>query len=149
MKKSDYAKAQNKIKKVLKEANIVIPKEAEIEVVDFGLNDFDKVGLGIYTKINEPEYCSKWLVLFPGQTCANHYHVTKKETFIVMKGTVELTTKEKKLILKPGDSFTLNKNTWHTFTSKRGAIIEEVSTYDTDADNYFEDKRIVREVKVD
>lgn len=132
----------------MKEANIPLPKSAEIEITDFGLDNFKKLGLGLYIKVNEPEYCSKWLVVFPGQVCPYHMHRDKKETFIVMKGTVELTFEDKKIILKPGDSYTLEQNTYHTFTSKRGAVIEEVSTYDTNADNYFRDEKIVRDTLI-
>jgi quercetin dioxygenase-like cupin family protein len=113
------------------------------------LDNFNKTGLGLLIKINEPEYCSKWLVLFPGQTCPYHHHKNKKETFIVMKGTVELTIEEKKYILKTGDCITLPRNTFHTFSSKKGAVIEEVSTFDSNADNYFKDERIVRDTVVE
>jgi D-lyxose ketol-isomerase len=145
MKKSEYIKAQKEAKKVLKEASIPLPKNAEIEIVDFGLGNFRKTGLALFVKVNEPEYCSKWMVVLPGQVCADHKHKDKKETFIVMKGIVELTTGNKKIVLKPGDSYTLIQNTYHTFTSKRGAVVEEVSTYDTNADNYFKDERIIRD----
>jgi D-lyxose ketol-isomerase len=149
MKKSEYTKAQKEIKKALKEAGIPLPKNAEVEVADFNLNNFKKDGLGLYTKINEPEYCSKWLVVFPGQTCPYHFHKNKKETFIVIKGTVELTIINKKHILKPGDILTLPQNTYHSFTSKKGAVIEEVSTFDSSSDNYFKDERIIRDTTVE
>jgi D-lyxose ketol-isomerase len=149
MKKSEYTKAQKEIKKTLKEAGIPLPKNADVEVADFNLNTFKKIGLGLYTKINEPEYCSKWLVVFPGQTCPYHLHKNKKETFIVLKGTVELTIKDKKHILKPGETITLPQNTYHSFTSKKGAVIEEVSTFDSSSDNYFKDERIIRDTIVD
>ncbi len=149
MKKKDFIKAQKEIKKALLDAGIVLPKKADIEVVDFGLDEYDKTGLGIFVKVNEPEYCSKWMVLKPGQTCLFHKHKIKKETFFVMKGTVILSTDDKKITLKPGDSYTLSKGEYHTFTSKKGAVIEEVSTHDDNADNYFKDKRVVRETVVD
>jgi D-lyxose ketol-isomerase len=149
MKKTEYTKAQKEIKNTLKEAGIPLPKNADVEVADFNLNDFKKVGLGLYTKINEPEYCSKWLVVLPGQTCPYHYHKNKKETFIVLKGTVELTIKDKKHVLKPGETLTLPQNTYHSFTSKKGAVIEEVSTYDSSSDNYFKDERIIRDTVVE
>jgi D-lyxose ketol-isomerase len=149
MNQKEFAKAQADVKKALKDAGIVIPKGAEIEIVDFGLNEYDKTGLGIYLKVNEPEYCSKWMVLKPGQTCANHKHKNKKETFFVIKGIVDLRIGDKLIKLKPGNSYTLRKNTNHTFTSKKGAVIEEVSTHDENADSYFTDKRIIRDLVVD
>jgi D-lyxose ketol-isomerase len=149
LKKNEYLKAQREAKKAIKEAGIPLPKGADIEIADFGLNDFKKTGLGLFIKINEPEYCSKWLVVFPGQTCPYHQHKNKKETFFVIKGTVEMMIENKKYILKPGESLTLPQNTYHSFTSKKGAVIEEVSTYDTSEDNYFKDQRIIRDTVVE
>jgi D-lyxose ketol-isomerase len=149
MKKNEYKKAQKEVKQIFKDANIPLPQNAEIEITDFGLNEFRKTGLGLYVKVNEPEYCSKWMVLLPGQTCPFHYHKKKKETFIVMKGIVKLSTEAEEITLKPGATYTLSKNTYHTFTSKNGAIVEEVSTFDSNADNYFKDKRIIRDTPVE
>ncbi len=145
MNKKDFIKAQKDVVKALKDAGIILPKGADIEIVDFGLNEYDKTGLGIYIKINEPEYCSKWMVTKAGQTCPNHKHKIKKETFFVIKGIVELTIDDNMIILKPGDSYTIKKGNYHSFTSKKGAVIEEVSTFDSNADNYFTDKRINRD----
>ena len=149
MDKKEYLKATTDVKKALKDAGIAIPKNAEIEIADFGLNEYDKTGLGIYLKVNEPEYCSKWMVLKPKQTCPNHKHKNKKETFFVIKGVVDLTLGNKTIKLKPGDSYTLKKGTYHNFTSKTGAVIEEVSTFDENSDSYFTDKRIIRDIVID
>jgi D-lyxose ketol-isomerase len=149
MNKKEYLKATTDVKKALKDAGIAIPQKAEIEIADFGLNEYDKTGLGIYLKVNEPEYCSKWMVLKPKQTCPNHKHKNKKETFFVIKGVVDLTLGNKTIKLKPGDSYTLKKGTYHNFTSKTGAVIEEASTFDENSDSYFTDKRIIRDIVID
>ena len=149
MNQKEHSKAQHDVKIALKDAGIALPKNAEIEIVDFGLNEYDKTGLGIYLKVNEKEYCSKWMVLKAGQTCANHKHKDKKETFFVIKGIVDFKVGVKKFTLKPGDFYTLRKGTYHTFTSKKGAVIEEVSTHDENSDSYFTDKRIIRDIVVD
>jgi D-lyxose ketol-isomerase len=62
--------------KLLNDANIAVtPAEEEsMEVVDFGLGDVDNFGLEIIIYLNTDRCCAKELVLFPGQTCAEHRH---------------------------------------------------------------------------
>ena len=72
----DFEQAQSRAAAVLADAGIVImPEErANIEVVDFGLNDLAHIGLEIVVYVNTARCCAKELVLFPGQICAEHRH---------------------------------------------------------------------------
>ena len=45
-----------------------------IEVADFGLNDLERMGLQLLTYVNTDRVCAKELVLFPRQTCPEHFH---------------------------------------------------------------------------
>jgi len=148
IRKAEYQAAQAAVRQMIRSAGIPLSNDTEIEIADFGLGKYRQIGLGCVVKVNEPEYCSKWLTLLPGQICPWHYHKLKKETFIVHKGVVELTTESEKIILHPGEQYTLKQGTKHTFTSKDGAVIEEVSTHDDNADNYFDDPNIVRETVI-
>ena len=47
--------------------NAHLDPETPIEIADFGLGRWEHAGLGIVIRVNEPEYCSKHLTLFPGQ----------------------------------------------------------------------------------
>jgi N-acetylneuraminate synthase len=149
MKHAEYKAAAREVRRILTGAGIPLAKDAEVEVVDCGLGNYRRIGLGIVVRINGPEYCSKWLTLLPGQTCPEHYHAKKKETFFCHKGVVELKMPRKTATLRPGEQYTLAPGTWHSFTSKRGAIIEEVSTHDENADSIFRDPKIVRDVKIE
>jgi D-lyxose ketol-isomerase len=148
MKRSEYAAAQKEVKKILADAHIALAPDDQIEIVDFGLGDYRKRGLGIVLKINEPEYCSKWLTLLPGQTCIDHYHNYKKETFFCIKGDVEINIPGKQITLKAGEKYTLPPGTMHNFTSRKGAVVEEVSMHDENADSLFPDTNVVRDVQV-
>src|SRR6185437_13154914 len=92
------ADASKLVAKMFQGHNIVITPEeaARIEVADFGLNDLARIGLQLLTYINTDRVCAKELVLFPGQTCPEHYHPPvageqgKEETFRCRWGDVYL-----------------------------------------------------------
>src|SRR5689334_3789962 len=73
----------------LRRAGIVLtPAERDsIEVADFGLGRLEETGLELITYVNTERCCAKELVLFPHQTCPEHWHPPvggdpgKEETF--------------------------------------------------------------------
>jgi D-lyxose ketol-isomerase len=166
--------ARNRVKQILQNVAITLTAdEAErIEVADFGLNDLERVGLQLLTYINTERVCAKELVLFPGQTCPEHYHPPvdghpgKEETFRCRWGEVylyvpgELTedpkgrmpqglesyfTMRHEIHLRPGEQYTLLPETPHWFQAgPLGAIVSEFSTKSTDEHDVFIDPRIVR-----
>jgi D-lyxose ketol-isomerase len=81
---------------MLVEAGIVLtPREREnIEIADFGLGQFDEIGLQIVVYVNTDRVCAKELVLFPRQRCPEHRHPPvegrpgKEETFRVRRGAL-------------------------------------------------------------
>lgn len=145
MKRSEIIREQEWVRKTLNENKIHIPKDLDIEILDFGIEDYDHYGLALITRINEPEYCSKWIILKPNQVCFNHYHKIKKETFFPHVGVLKLKLSDKEILLKPGEHYTLEPGTWHSFSSDTICVIEEVSMHDKNSDSYFDDNRIQRE----
>lgn len=131
----------------LENARIRILNYRDIEITDFGMNNFEKLGLALHIRVNEEEYASKWLVAWPGQWCPNHYHKLIKETFICMNGDVTVWANDSAVTLGPGEMITLLPFTWHKFTSREGCIIEEITTKQHPDDSYFEDSRLSRYVK--
>jgi mannose-6-phosphate isomerase-like protein (cupin superfamily) len=149
MKRNDVEKAKTDALSMLRGAGIVLAKDEEIEITDFGKNDYRKLGLGLVIRVSEPEYGSKWLTVLPGQVCPNHYHKLIKETFFVIKGDVRMGMGDEVLDMRAGDKLTMPAGTWHTFTSDGGAIIEEVTTRQVKDDSYFEDADIQRYVTLE
>jgi len=147
--RADIAKARKEVQVRLRKAGILLPADAEIEITDFGKNDYKHIGLGLLIRIAEPEYASKWLTLMPGQTCPNHYHKFIKETFFVMKGDVTMWLNGKKIYMQPGDKVTIPTRMYHKFTSKKGAIIEEVTNRQIRDDSCFEDETIERYMRIE
>ncbi len=172
--KDVYEDARERTIEYLTRAGIVLsPAEAaEIEVADFGLNDLDNIGLELVTYVNTTRVCAKELVLFPRQTCPEHYHPPvegepgKEETFRCRWGEVYLyvpgeptpNPKAKppagrentynvwhEIILKPGEQYTLPPNTKHWFQAgDMGAVVSEFSTTSRDESDIFSDPEIQR-----
>src|SRR5690348_7193306 len=84
--------------RMLEQAGLKItPAERDrFEVADFGLGELEKTGLEILTYVNTDRVCAKELVMFPHQTCPEHWHPTigavsgKEETFRCRWGRVYL-----------------------------------------------------------
>ena len=144
MRRSELEKARADALNMLNEAGIVLAEDEEVEITDFGKDDYQHLGLGLIVRLNEPEYASKWLTVLPGQVCPNHYHKFIKETFFIIVGDVTMVLNGEALEMVAGDKVTLPVGTWHEFTSKGGAVIEEITTHQVADDSYFQDASIQR-----
>ncbi|MCD6371429.1 MAG: cupin domain-containing protein, partial [Candidatus Aenigmarchaeota archaeon] len=136
--------ALKKFRKIIEKWGIKMPK-VEPYVLNFGLGDFYKIGLIEYWITNNEKegYCGKFLFLFENQTCPEHYHPIKHETFFVVKGKVEMRVNGEKKILKEGDVLEMNRKTKHEFKAIDGpALILEVSTPCLSKDSVFSNKDI-------
>lgn len=164
---------------MLRRAGIVITGEERerLEVADFGLGELEKTGLEVLTYVNTDRVCAKEIVMFPHQTCPEHWHPTKgaklgkEETFRCRWGTVYLYIEGEptpqpacqppagseayyksrhEVALKPGDQYTLFPDTRHWFQAgPEGAIVSEFSTRSTDDEDRFTDPRIKRAPEVE
>lgn len=169
--KKQYEEYVNRALEYYEKAHIVLTQQEKdsVEVVDWGLNEVETNGLEIITYINTDRVCAKEMVLFPGQTCAEHWHVDtngmqgKEETFRCRYGKVYLyvdgepteniqaklpttkTTVRHEVVLNPGEQYTIMPYTKHWFQAgEEGAVISEFSTRSTDETDCFTDERLVR-----
>ncbi len=179
MKRSEIRIAQQRATELFQRAHIVLsPKEHdEIEIVDFGLGEFEKQGLELVTYVNTDRYCAKELVLLPGQTCPEHKHPQigehpgKMETFRCRYGKVYLFvegaavaqpaaklpegseayyTVFHEVVLNPGEQFTIMPDTLHWFQAgEEGAVVTEFSSTSRDECDIFTDPRILRIVETE
>ena len=131
-----------KIRKILKESNVVIPGSAELEISHhYGLEKFHEFGLTMLTVVNR-DYCKKLLVSLPGQKHPEQYHKQKEETFHVLYGTVEIVLNGETQTCSPGDVVTIEPETRHAFISHDGAVIEEISSTHFVNDSFYTDESI-------
>ena len=179
MTKKTVLAAQERAARMLGAAGIAITtaERKRIEIVDFELGDFERIGLALVVYVNTKRCCAKELVLFPRQICPEHLHPAigdypgKEETFrcrwgeVIIcvpgdvprrprtrlpPGTEDTVTVRHEVLLKPGDQYTLRERTKHWFQAgPRGAIVSEFSTRSFDKHDIFTDPVIVRTSNVD
>lgn len=125
------------------EWKVALPRVRPL-VLDFGLGQFSQTGLIEFWIANEAAagYCGKYLFVFDGQSCPRHHHVTKHETFFVIKGRLEVSYGEKTLILNEGDRLPISPGVPHGFRGLGPTLLLELSMPCQIDDNFFEDSRI-------
>jgi D-lyxose ketol-isomerase len=123
--------------------DVAVP-HVEPLVLDFGLGDYQKIGLIEFWIANEIEagYCGKYLFVFDGQTCPNHKHGEKVETFFIVKGHVEISYDDSVMQMSPGDILRVQNDKYHSFTGIGPALLLELSMPCVVDDNYFENTDI-------
>ena len=100
--------------------------------------------------VNNGDYCGKILVLNgPNYISSLHYHIQKRESFHILRGSVELELDGGKQVLWPGDTVTIEPGQPHRFRSlseSESSEILEISTPHSDEDVVrIEPSRILRE----
>jgi N-acetylneuraminate synthase len=129
-------------KQMLAEAKIALPEGTPAEISHpYGLETFERYGAVIIDIVNR-EYCKKLIVQLPGQDHPLHKHVQKEETFQVLMGEMEAEVEGKVTLLKPGDSITIQRDAMHTFRTRTGMIMEEISTTHIKGDSIYRDESI-------
>ena len=129
-------------KGMLNEAGIVLNEKAEIELSHhYGIDRFNEAGILIVSLVNK-EYCKKIIVVFPGQNHPEQYHIKKEETFHILSGELLVTLNGIEFTALKGGIFTIDRGVKHAFSSKKGAIIEEISTTHFRNDSYYTDPLI-------
>lgn len=131
-----------KVKAILKDANIKLPGEVALEISHhYGVDQFDKYGITVITVVNR-EYCKRLIIVLPGQTHPEQYHKLKEETFHVLYGDVTITLDGKSQTVDAGGVVTVEREVRHGFTSNGGAIIEEISSTYAKDDTFYTDPTI-------
>lgn len=91
---------------------------------------------------NQPDYCSKLLLIDAGMQCSLHYHPIKSESFIVLEGTPAIETGITDIdalanyrTAKPGESIDIPTGLFHRFGAPDGSVtLLEISTHHDDTD---------------
>lgn len=176
----EVQRAREKACQLLQKAKIVITQKEKdnMEVPDFGLNDFRHLGFALIVYENNERYCAKELILLPWQICPEHRHprvseknIGKQETFRCRWGEIYLyvkgdpTPKPKavlpesykkyftawhEIILKPGDQYTLAPDNLHWFQAgDKGAVVSEFSSTSTDENDIFTNPNLRRSPQIE
>jgi sialic acid synthase SpsE/quercetin dioxygenase-like cupin family protein len=132
------------IKVILRESRVVVPHQLNFEISHhYGIERFDEFGATIISYLNR-EYCKKLIVIIPDQVHPEQYHKLKEETFIVQYGEVNIILDGEQQLCQPGDIVTVERGVKHIFSSKTGAVIEEISSTHYPDDSYYTDPEIAK-----
>ena len=127
---------------LLKEAGITITEKDDTELsCHYGLEKFDQVGALIISKINR-SYCKKIIAMLPNQSHPTHRHLQKEECFELLKGDCILRLNGRDVNLRKGVPILINRKVNHSFKTKNGCVIEEVSTTHIKGDSIYDDVTI-------
>ena len=141
-KRSEVEEIRNKIRNFIINKKVIIPKKSKLEISHhYGIENFYKYGITMINIINT-KYCKKLIIMLPGQIHPEQYHRFKEESFFVLSGDVTLKLDKKKYFLKEGMLKTILPKTIHEFYSRKGCIIEELSTTHKINDSFYIDESI-------
>ena len=129
-------------KGMLHQAGIQIGKSYSIDMSHhYGPERFRQHGAIIVNLINR-EYCKKLIIVLPGQSHPVHRHMVKEESFQLLHGELQITLNGDGNAMRPGDIALVERGMWHSFSSRSGAVFEEISTTHVVGDSYYEDPEI-------
>ena len=131
-----------RVNSMILEAGVVVPGQAELEISHhYGLGRFEEVGATIINLVNR-EYCKKLIVMLPGQRHPEHYHKLKEETFLVLHGDISFELDGRTGESGEGALLIVGRGSRHSFSTKRGMIMEEISSTHQKGDSYYTDPAI-------
>ncbi len=143
-KREQVMNIMSRVRSLVKESGIHIPKKISTELSHhFGLANFEKVGCTILNVINR-EYCKKIIVCLPNQEHPEQYHERKEEAFHLIYGELDLVLNGVSRAVKPGEIVVVERGTRHAFSSKGGAVVEEISSTHIKDDSYYTDPNIAK-----
>ena len=127
---------------ILTSAGVTVTSKDDVELsCHFGLKRFYDTGALIISKINR-SYCKKIIAMLPNQSHPTHRHLQKEECFELLKGDCVLTLNGYDIQLEKGKPILINRKVNHSFKTKNGCVIEEVSTKHIKGDSIYEDLNI-------
>ncbi len=128
--------------KILSDAGVTVTDKDDVELsCHFGLDKFYETGALIVSKINRT-YCKKIIAMLPNQSHPTHRHLQKEECFELLKGDCILNLNGRDIQLEKGKPILINRKVNHSFRTKNGCVIEEVSTTHVKGDSIYENPAI-------
>jgi len=130
------------VKMLIRKSKVQVPGRCELEISHhYGLEKFREFGLTAITVINRA-YCKRLIVALAGQKHPEQWHNEKDETYHVLYGDLTLQLDGKLYTHKANDVVTIPHGIRHSFWTKNGAVIEEVSSSYTAIDSFYTDAAI-------
>ena len=131
-----------RVNSMIQHAAVVVPGQAEFEISHhYGVERFEEIGATIINLVNR-EYCKKLIVMLPGQRHPEHHHELKEETFLVLHGDISIDLEGVRKECVSGDLLVVERGVRHSFRTRQGVIMEEISSTHRKGDSYYSDPAI-------
>lgn len=133
-----------RVKAFLANSHVVVSPKVDLEISHhYGIDRFDEFGLTMITVVNR-DYCKKLIILLPSQKHPEQYHKQKEETFHILHGSSIINLDGQLKEYKAGDVVTIERGVKHSFETKHGVIIEEISSTHYIDDSFYSDPVIMQ-----
>jgi N-acetylneuraminate synthase len=130
------------VKSLIKKSKVQVPGQCELEISHhYGLEKFRQHGLTAITVVNR-EYCKRLMVVLAGQKHPEQWHNAKDETYHILYGDVTVELNGTRTTHRSNDIITIPHGIKHSFCTKNGAVIEEVSSSYSANDSFYTDESI-------
>ncbi len=131
------------VRALIRKSKVQVPGQCELEISHhYGIDRFRESGLTAITVVNR-DYCKRLMVVLPGQKHPEQWHKQKDETYHILHGDVTVDLEGATTTHKSNDIVTIPHGTRHSFWTKNGAVIEEVSSAYAQADSWYTDEAIM------
>jgi mannose-6-phosphate isomerase-like protein (cupin superfamily) len=130
------------VKALIRKSRVPVPGQCELEISHhYGLDKFRDFGLTAITVVNRA-YCKRLMVVLPGQKHPEQWHNAKDETYHILYGDVTVDLDGIQTTHKANGVITIPHGNKHSFWTKNGAVIEEVSSNYSANDSFYTDPAI-------
>ena len=130
------------VKALIKKSRVQVPGQCDLEISHhYGIEKFRTFGLTAITVVNR-DYCKRLMVVLAGQKHPEQWHNQKDETYHILFGEVTVELDGKQETYKSNTILTIPRGICHSFWTKNGAVIEEVSSCYAQGDSYYTDPAI-------
>jgi mannose-6-phosphate isomerase-like protein (cupin superfamily) len=131
------------VKGLIKKSKVQVPGQCELEISHhYGIEEFRATGLTAITVVNR-DYCKRLMVILPGQKHPEQWHKQKDETYHILYGDVTVDLAGNQTEHTANDIVNIPHGLKHSFWTKHGAVIEEVSSKYAKADSWYTDESIM------
>jgi mannose-6-phosphate isomerase-like protein (cupin superfamily) len=132
------------VKALIKKSKVQVPGQCELEISHhYGIDKFRESGLTAITVVNR-DYCKRLMVVLPGQKHPEQWHNQKDETYHILYGDVTVDLGGDQTVHKANDIVTIPHGLRHSFWTKHGTVIEEVSSSYAKEDSWYTDESIMK-----
>ena len=135
------------VRALIKKSKVQVPGQCELEISHhYGMEKFRESGLTAITVVNR-DYCKRLMVVLPGQKHPEQWHDQKNESYHILYGDVTVDLGGQQSTHKANDIVTIPHGLKHSFWTRNGTVIEEVSSCYATADSWYTDESITNNPK--